>query len=268
MVNVNSVSLLCSKRSCTTRPSFNFQGTKRAAFCKRHSRDGMVCIAHKRCVRDRCSMQAKFNIEGITEGKYCRRHARDGMVDVHTKLCSHDSCTRYPAFNIKGKTAAYCSRHAAIGMVNVRGRLCLHDGCPRQPKFDVEGTRLPAYCRQHAKEGMVNVRTIRCSHTSCTKYAAWGALVDGTRTVCGLHKGDIKDGEIICFGKRCKVAGCVKVSRWGLEGKQPTHCLDHGPLVEGFIHTLGRGRRKEVIRNSSSTVARVSSVPVKTECTF
>ncbi|CAN0535071.1 unnamed protein product, partial [Scytosiphon promiscuus] len=62
----------------------------------------------------------------------------------------------------------------------------------------------------------------------CTKAPSWGQLTHGRPTVCPHHKSDISTGQVVCFDGRCQVAGCRRKSRWGLNGKQPTHCPQHG----------------------------------------
>ena len=132
------------------------------------------------------------------------------------------------------------------------GYRCSHDSCTRQASFNVEGSKKAAYCKQHAKDGMVDVRHKRCSHDSCTRHPLWGVLADGVATVCAYHKSDLLDGPVINFAVSCKAVGCGKSSKWGLGGKQPTHCPDHGPLEEGLVRTVGTARSKGVSGRSSS----------------
>lgn len=163
---------------------------------------------------------------------------------------------------------AYCKQHAEDGMVNVRSRRCVHDSCARTPYYNVEGRKVAAYCKHHATDGMVNVRDRRCSHDPCNRAPRWGAPKDGVATVCSSHKRDFQDGNFINFAARCRVAGCIRISKWGLHGQQPTHCPQHGPAEAGLVCTLktpvgGRVRR-------SPSVGAVSPPPfhVKTECSF
>ncbi|CAM9677328.1 unnamed protein product [Laminaria digitata] len=115
---------------------------------------------------------------------------------------------------------------------------------------------------------MVNVRTIPCLHNSCKKSARWGVMTNSAPTACTRHKGEIFGGPVIDFKAICTVAGCSKLSRWGLDGKQPTHCRDHGPLQEELVLTVGMSCSKIKGRSPSYTAVRTPSSHVKTECAF
>ena len=200
--------------------------------------------------------------------RYCKLHAEDGMVNVRRKLCSNDSCTTIPSFNVEGsKTAAYCKRHALDGMANVRNKSCSHDSCTKMPTHHLEG-KVTAYCKKHADNGMLSVRAKRCIHISCLKRPRWGVLTDNKATACLHHKGDLLGGPVIDFTAKCRVAGCNCVSRWGVEGKQPTHCHRHGPLTDGLAYTVGRARSKTSSRSPSAGAVRGPSFHVKTELSF
>ena len=181
------------------------------------------------------------------------------MVDVVSRRCLRDGCTRVPSFNVKGrKPALYCMQHASGGMVNtVRKRRSNEPGKKRQ-KINSEGG-----CKGDSL-------ATRCSHTSCVGQSSWGTLTDGAATVCGRHKGDILGTPVVNFRARCKVARCGKLSSWGLGGEQPTHCPDHGPLVDGFLCTVAVGKTHSTGAPSDlfdGAVTRPSS-SVKTECLF
>ncbi|CAN0440690.1 unnamed protein product, partial [Laminaria digitata] len=92
----------CSHDSCTRSPNFNVAGSKKPAYCKRHSEDGMVNVVSRRCSHDSCTRQPTFDFAGNTQPLYCKQHAEDGMIDVCTRRCSQDSCTNHPAFNVLG----------------------------------------------------------------------------------------------------------------------------------------------------------------------
>lgn len=97
------------------------------------------------------------------------------------------------------------------------------------------------YCKKHAGDGIVNVLILRCCHDPCVKRPGFGALSDGTAFVCGIHRGDIVGSPAINFRALCKVAGCRKISKWGLGGKQPSDCPGHGPLEDGLVCTVAVG---------------------------
>ena len=192
------------------------------------------------------------------------------MVNIRSLRCSHDSCATRATFNVEGsKTAAYCRQHAGDNMVDVRNKRCSHDSCTRGPCFNFEGSKKGAFCSQHAETGMVDVRNKRCSHSSCAKRPAWGVGTDGTATSCSRHKSDLVGSPVINFEATCKVACCKNKTRWGLDGKQPTHCLYHGPLQDGLVRTVGRDRTKGFNpRGPSYRPVSGPSVRVKPECLF
>ncbi|CAM9326135.1 unnamed protein product, partial [Laminaria digitata] len=72
----------CSNHFCKTRASYSAQGSKRAAYCKKHAEDGMVNVQYKRCSRDTCTRKGSVNVEGSKTAAYCRHHDKDGMVNV------------------------------------------------------------------------------------------------------------------------------------------------------------------------------------------
>ena len=193
------------------------------------------------------------------------------MVNVRNRRCSYESCTRAPTLNFAGeKKAAYCKRHAVDSMVDVVSRRCAHDRCAKIATFNIEGRNRPAYCKQHAEDGMIDVRCKSCLHIACTRRARWGLLADGAATACVHHKNNIMGLPVIHFTAICKVTGCGKLARWGLGGKQPSHCHQHGPLEDGLVCTVtvGMARPKRAPPSPPYRVLRDSSVRIKTECLF
>ena len=177
---------------------------------------------------------------------YCKRHAEYGVVDVNSKRCSNASCTKQQSFNFKGNnTAAYCKKPAVDGMVNVRRRRFTYFSRRREPCHDVEGSKAAAYGKQHTDDGMVNANVMRCIRDSCLKRSEGRVLTDGESTACLRHKGDMLGSPVINFSVKCKVVGCKSMSGSGLDGKQPTHCRDHGPLKHRLICTVRRARSKK-----------------------
>ncbi|CAM9629960.1 unnamed protein product [Laminaria digitata] len=201
------------------------------------------------------------------------------MVDVYRRRCSHDSCRMYSSFNVKGsKTAVYCKKHACDGVVDVRRKNCLHNSCTRRPSFSIDSGKIGVYCKQHTNGGMLkatpNIIRKRCLHSSCMTRPWWGVLSQSTPTACALHKTllvGLPGGPVICFGATCAFTGCKKLSRWGLDGEQPTHCPEHGPLEDGLTCTV-RTARKKSNRSMNSIppydAVRGPSPRVKAECFY
>ncbi|CAM9668824.1 unnamed protein product [Laminaria digitata] len=96
----------------------------------------------------------------------------------------------------------------------------------------------------------------------------WGVLPDDSASVCARHKSDLRAGPVINFRARCNMVGCQKSSRWGLDGKPPTHCPDHGRLTDGLVRTVGRARSTTPHGISSYGALRGVSVHVKAQCLF
>ena len=259
----------CSHASCTKRPSFNFEGSTTAAYCRQHAVDGMVDVVSKRCSHDSCTKRPSFNFEGRATAAYCKKHVLDGMVDVVSKRCSYGSCTKRSSFNFAGsKKPAYCEQHATDGMVNVRRSRFPYDSCKRKPSLDAEGSEAAAYGQNHTDDAMVNANVRRCTHDSYRKRSGWGVLADGEATACVRHKGEIVGSPMINFGVECNLADYQNVSRWGFDGVQPSHCRDHGPLKGGLVCTVGRARSKNGDRDPSYCEKRGPSFHVKCECLF
>ena len=152
-------------------------------------------------------------------------------------------------------------------MIYVNGRRCLDASCTSISSFNFEGIKTAAYCKKHAVDGMVNVNpNSRCSHLSCTNRPMWGLLTAAAATACSRHKNEVLGIPVINFKAMCKEPGCGKVSRWGLNGQQPTHCRDHGPLQDELVCTIGMACSKGRRHSKSDRAVWGSSTQVKTGC--
>ena len=153
-------------------------------------------------------------------------------------------------------------------MINIRSKRCLHDSCSKYPSFNVAGRKKAIFCKEHAENGMVCVRNQHCSHDACIRFPDWGVLTDGSASVCSHHKDDLSAGLVINFNARCEVAGCRKISKWGLDGKQPTHCPDHSRHKDGLVQTVAASYRKRQSRSSSDGAVQGAPFRLKTEVSF
>lgn len=93
-------------------------------------------------------------------------------------------------------------------------------------------------------------------------------LTASVATACPRHKGEILGRPAINFSATCEDDGCRRVTRWGLEGKQPTHCRDYGPLKSGLVCTVGQTRSNKHDSTAPYSAATGASSRVKTECVF
>lgn len=152
-------------------------------------------------------------------------------------------------------------------MVGVQGR-CSHESCTTRPSFNVVGSKKALYCKKHAEHGMVDVKNTTCAHDPCTSTPRWGILHDGYPSVCTRHKINISADLVIDFKLRCKVAGCKLLARWGLSATQPTHCPDHGRVLDGLSRTVGADRKLNSLSNSSHSSQRDGPLTVKAECLY
>ncbi|CAN0325290.1 unnamed protein product, partial [Laminaria digitata] len=103
----------------------NVEGSKKAhaLYCKKHARAGMVDIVSKRCKQDSCTTIPSFNFNGSKTPVYCKQHLKAGMVGVHRKRCSKKPCTELPAGGVPadGGTTA-CIRHKSdVHLINGLG---------------------------------------------------------------------------------------------------------------------------------------------------
>ena len=53
----------------------------------------------RRCSHASCSKASSFSVKGSKTAAYCRLHAKDGMVNDRRKRCFNDSCIKQPSFN-------------------------------------------------------------------------------------------------------------------------------------------------------------------------
>ena len=58
-------------------------------------------VLSARCLHQLCMRQPTFNVDGSTKAAYCKEHAKDGMVDIYRKRCSTHPCTTTPYFNVE-----------------------------------------------------------------------------------------------------------------------------------------------------------------------
>lgn len=98
----------CGHPRCTTRASFGADGSKKAEFCSRHARDGMVDIysTRNRCLHPSCTTRAHFGVEGNKKGEFCSEHAKPGMVDFRNKKRGRDSSSSVTPRGAFGATVA------------------------------------------------------------------------------------------------------------------------------------------------------------------
>lgn len=75
----------CSRESCVTPANCNFEGIKRAVFCKDYVEGGMVNALCRRCSHEACTQPASHKVKGIRKALFCPELAEEGMVHVFKK---------------------------------------------------------------------------------------------------------------------------------------------------------------------------------------
>ncbi|CAM9647529.1 unnamed protein product [Laminaria digitata] len=208
-----------SCQKCGREETFNFEGSKPAAFCKKHAEDGMVDVRNRRCLYDSCTTRPSYNFEGIKPGAYCKLHAEDGMVDVRNKCCLYDSFTKVPSFNFEGaKPAAYCKQQTE-DMVDVCGPRRLQESCTKRLGYSAGKTT--ASCKQHVDDEMVDVHSKCCSHESCSKIPTSNIESNKTGAYC---KRNTEDGIVDVGSRRCLHDTCTKQPYFNFEGRKYEYC--------------------------------------------
>ena len=54
----------------------------------------MVNVYRRRCSHHACSTIPSFIFESSKMAAYCKQHAEDWMANVHNRRCSHESCVK------------------------------------------------------------------------------------------------------------------------------------------------------------------------------
>ncbi len=152
---VKIVKMRCVHQGCNTRRSFSMDGSKKAEFCFKHARSGMVNVRRDECAQERCTKQPSYGTDdGRKKAEFCSQHARTGMVNVKTKRCAHQGCTTRPSFGVDGsKKAEFWFQHAKPGMGEVMGKKCAHQGCRKQASYGVDNGRKEARILLPARQG-------------------------------------------------------------------------------------------------------------------
>ena len=180
----------------------------------------MVDIRTRRCSHDLCTKRPSFNVEGSKRAAYCKRHAEDGMVQVSAKKCMSVSCTIRPSFNFVGnKTASCCKQHALDGMVNVFAKRCSHAYCLKEPRWGVLADSEPTACIHHKGDilggPVINFRRL-CKVAGCNGLARWG-IEDKQPTHC-RHHGPRAGGLVCTVGKSRSKRSCRIPSYGAVKG--------------------------------------------------
>ncbi|CAM9412668.1 unnamed protein product, partial [Ectocarpus sp. 8 AP-2014] len=83
----------CQEDGCTTWPSYGDVRNKKAEFCSKHSKPGMINVVSTRCGHPRCMKQPSYGNHGM-KPEFCSQHSQQGMVDIVNPRCGHPGCTK------------------------------------------------------------------------------------------------------------------------------------------------------------------------------
>jgi len=224
---------ICREEKCTLQGCFNFPGEKERLYCSKHKLQGMIDIAHKRCIFKGCDTRASFNIKGEKTGLYCYQHKIQEMVNVVSKRCSFEDCDTAACFNIKGqKTALYCSKHKITAMVDIKNKKCAFESCTAHPNYNVKSEKTALYCSKHKIFGMINVTSKTCCFESCNVIPNYNFKDEKTALYCSEHKAE---GMVDVKSKRCLFEGCDKHSTYNIKGQKTTlYCSEH--KLDGMVN--------------------------------
>jgi len=197
---------MCIHDGCDTIPCYNFQGQKKAIYCKKHKQQEMVDVVNKRCLHEGCDKQPTYNFQGQKKALYCNEHKREEMVDVVNKRCLHEGCHKLPTYNFQGqKQRLYCNEHKQPEMVDIVHKRCLHEGCDKQPTYNFQGQKKALYCNEHKREEMVDVVNKRCLHEGCHKQPTYNFQGQKKALYCNEHK---QQEMVDIVHKRCLTHLC------------------------------------------------------------
>ena len=148
----------------------------------------MADVRSGKCAQTNCIVRASYGVAGTRKAQYCRQHSKEDMIDIYNRRCAQSECNKRPSYGVIGTgKMEYCAQHAREGMADVRSGKCAQTTCNVRASYGVDGTRKAEYCRRHAKDGMVGVPKKRCTLKNCNEWAS--LAMAGSRMVykCGRH---------------------------------------------------------------------------------
>jgi hypothetical protein len=145
---------------CGIQAVFNFEGEELGVFCKKHKKNGMVDIKHKKCCI--CNKkQPTYNFKNEISPTHCKDCAQIGMINIKTNKCI--VCKqKVPIFNYEGEIkATHCKNCSEDGMVDIKHKKCII--CKKKIScFNYEGEKKPTHCKNCAEEGMIDIKSKKC----------------------------------------------------------------------------------------------------------
>ena len=208
----------CEKEGCETIPIYNYKGEKKGRFCKEHKLEGMINIKDNKCEKEECEIQGIFNYKGEKKGRFCNDHKLDGMIDIINPVCIKEGCENRPHYNYKGiKKALFCYDHKLDNMINVLTPRCIFENCDIQSTFNYKGKKKGLYCVSHKLDGMIDVTHQVCMYEDCEIRPNYNYEGESKGIYCVSHK---LNGMIDVTHTLCKNDWC--------------YTRVHNPKYEGY----------------------------------
>jgi len=211
----------------------------------------MLNIKSKRCKEPKCNVHPSFGLPGgVIE--FCSEHKKLNMTDLKSKKCKEPGCNLGPSYGLLNGVVEFCSKHKKLNMIDLKSKKCKEPECNLGRLYGLPNG-VAEFCSKHKKLNMVNFSK-KCKKPECKLRPSYG-LPENVAEFCSKHK---KLNMINLVKKKCKYAGCNKLSNYNIFGFPRLFCRYHGPkgsrknpnpkckrLNCGFLATHGEEVGKE-----------------------
>jgi hypothetical protein len=216
----------CQEINCNIISTYNFENEKKALFCAKHKKNGMIDIKSKRCFEENCFTQPVYNFINEIKPLYCSKHKKDNMIDVKNRKCIEKDCNKQPVFNYKDKIKGeYCFIHKKENMINIKSKKCYETDCNIRPVFNYMNETKPLYCSKHKKDNMIDIINNKCKKDKCNISASFNFKGENKALYCKIHK---IDGMININHTTCIFNSCEKRPSFNyINKKEPIYCKLH-----------------------------------------
>lgn len=231
---------LCNQDGCSSSAEYNYEGEKRASYCRLHKKEKMICTRLARCIQEGCSKSASFNYEGNKKRLYCVDHKLITMVSCYgaskkqtINICSEPDCSsraRY-VFYLGGDKKVYCRKHKPPGALDGGSRKCCVDDCNDGAFYVDVDDKDKFYCIEHNKildASRTKLCKQKCTETDCIRLPKYGLPNTYPPTSCNLHRSS--EMCITRRQRRCSFAGCERLAHFNFDGLTPIFCSLHREL--------------------------------------
>ncbi|CAN0041340.1 unnamed protein product [Sphacelaria rigidula] len=180
---IQVVNKVCGNAGCSTRPSYGVVGSRKAEFCAKHAKQGMVNVVTKVCGNNGGSTQPSHGIVSSGKSGFCTKHARELMFDVTRNVRGKDGCSTVPSYGVvSNRNAKVCTRYNTESVVHVPEELSGSGGCLRP--YRLAGSRKSDFRIEHAMADMIDVEKISCASRGGSKQPRDGLPGTGKAESC------------------------------------------------------------------------------------